>query len=283
MIVTAPAKINLALHITDQRADGYHMLESLVVFAKVGDRLTIESASEDRLSFSGPFGGLLQADKTTNLVLKARDAVRGVGHSVGMACPPVSIHLEKNLPLSSGIGGGSADAAAVLKALNELWALGLKDGELDTLGLTLGADVPMCLYSKPLIASGIGEVIAPVHGLPDLALVLVNPGAGVSTPQIFRALANKSNPSLPPVSVHAAENSSAFIDYLKSTRNDLQTPAVTLYPPIAGVLNTLTASGALFARMSGSGATCFGIFETEQAARMAASEIAENHKNWWVS
>lgn len=283
MIVFAPAKINLALHITGQRADGYHMLESLVVFAKVGDRLTIESAGEDRLTFSGPFGGYLQADPATNLVLKARDMMRGAAHAKGLPCPPVHIHLEKNLPLSSGIGGGSADAAAVLKALNQIWTTGLTCGELADIGLALGADVPMCLYGKPLIASGVGEVITPMHGLPDLALVLVNPGVGVSTPQIFKALQNKNNPSLQLLPSHVGDNALAFFEYLKSTRNDLQLPAAALCPQIDRVLAALTESGALFARMSGSGATCFGLYESGQAARKAASEIAENHKNWWVA
>lgn len=283
MIVAAPAKINLALHITGQRADGYHTLESLVVFAKVGDRLTIESKSEDRLTFSGPFGGLLQADPATNLVFKAREAVRGAALTKGLPCPSVSIHLEKNLPLSSGIGGGSADAAATLRALNEWWALGLSERKLATLGLALGADVPMCLYGKPQIASGVGETITPVHWLPVLALVLVNPGVGVSTPEIFRMLKSKTNAGLAPLFPARGESGDGLIKYLKSTRNDLQVPAFGLCPTIADVLDALTASGALFARMSGSGATCFGIYEDEQAAQQAAASIAKYHNNWWVA
>ena len=281
MIVTAPAKINLALHITGQRADGYHLLESLVVFAKVGDRLTIEPAHEDSLTFSGPFGGSLQTDTSTNLVLKARDVLRGAALARGLPCPPVSLNLEKNLPLSSGIGGGSADAAAALRALNDQWALGLTDGELATLGLALGADVPMCLYGMPLIASGIGEVISPVGHLPELALVLVNPGVGISTPAIFKLLFAKTNTGLPVLSGNISDV--RLIDYLKSTRNDLQAPAIALCPPISEVLDALSASDALFARMTGSGATCFGIFENDEAAAVAAKAIATRHKDWWVA
>lgn len=283
MIVFAPAKINLALHVTGQRADGYHLLESLVVFAKVGDWLTIEPDSEDRLTFSGPFGVSLQADHDTNLVLKARDTMRRIARLKDLPCPPVSFHLEKNLPLSSGVGGGSADAAATLICLNELWRLELTAGELATLGLSLGADVPMCLFGKPLVASGIGETITPVQGLPELSLVLVNPGAGVSTPAIFKMLVNKDNQELAQLSSAIAESSTKFIEYLKTTRNDLQVPASVLCPQIAEVLDTLNNAGALFSRMSGSGATCFGIFENQESARLAASTIASNTKNWWVA
>lgn len=279
----APAKINLALHITGQRDDGYHLLESLVMFAKVGDWLTIELAPIDGLTFSGPFGHTLRADTATNLVLKARDAMRQVGRAKSLPCPPVLIHLEKNLPLSSGIGGGSADAAATMKVLNELWLLGLSETELKALGLPLGADVPMCIVGEPLIASGIGETIMPLNGLRNLPIVLVNPGVGVSTPAIFKSLVSKKNQGLAALSPTILENNVKFLEYLRSTRNDLQDPAIALCPQISQVLDLLMASGSLFARMSGSGATCFGLFESEQAARMAASGIADNHKNWWVA
>ena len=281
MIVFAPAKINLALHVTGQRADGYHLLESLVVFAKVGDWLTIEPAPEDGLTFSGPFGGSLRADLNTNLVLRARDAMRI--HASHAPCPPVHIHLEKNLPLSSGIGGGSADAAATMKALNDLWALGLSEAELMALGLPLGADVPMCILGKPLIASGIGDVITPISHMPELSLVLVNPSVGVSTPQIFRALSSKANGPLPELTPSADWDVSDVIAYLSSTRNDLELPASLICPAISDVLNSLMQSGALLARMSGSGATCFGIYDNDSAAQAAAAAIAKARLDWWVA
>lgn len=283
MIALAPAKINLALHITGQRADGYHLLESLVVFAKVGDRLTIDAAREDSLKFSGAFGSLLRTDPATNLVLRARDALRDVARARGLICPPVCLHLEKNLPLSSGIGGGSADAAATLKALSELWRLDLNSQELAAIGLTLGADVPMCLCGKPLIASGVGETILPIDWFPELALVLVNPGVGVSTPAIFKALKNKNNSGLAPLSSANGENGAELIKYLSSTRNDLEAAAIALCPQIADVLHTLNSAGASFSRMSGSGATCFGIFENDEKARTAAAIITSTYKSWWAA
>jgi 4-diphosphocytidyl-2-C-methyl-D-erythritol kinase len=275
----APAKINLALHVTGQRDDGYHLLESLVVFAKVGDWLTITPAAQDKLSFSGPFGSTLQGDAATNLVLKARDAVRRFAEH--RPCPPVHIHLEKNLPLSAGIGGGSADAAATMTALNDLWALGLSKAELMALGLPLGADVPMCLAGDPLIASGIGDIIEPVIRLPDISLLLVNPGVAVSTPQSFKALASKDNPPL--LEFLSFGSQGDLLAYLASTRNDLQLPATTLCPAIDEVINSLADSGALLSRMSGSGATCFGIFAGDAAAKAAATKIAMAHPNWWIA
>lgn len=283
MIVFAPAKINLALHITGQRPDGYHLLESVVVFAKVGDTLTINGAPHDELTFSGPFGNNLQADAATNLVLKARDAMRHAASAKKRLSPPVHIHLEKNLPLSSGIGGGSADAAATMKALNNFWELGLSEATLMAMGLPLGADVPMCILGKPLIASGIGEVITPISHMPELSLVLVNPSVGISTPQIFKALFNKSNGQLPEIIPSANWGAGDVLAYLSSTRNDLEPPALEICPAIGDVIKTLIESGALLARMSGSGATCFGIFEDDLAAKAAGQLIARAQPNWWVA
>ena len=289
MKVFAPAKINLALHVTGQRADGYHWIESLVAFADVGDVLTIEPATSDSLTFSGPFGSILGADPSTNLVLKARDALRGA--SVAGSCPPVSLHLEKNLPLSSGIGGGSADAAAALKGLNDFWSLGLSPDKLNALALPLGADVPMCLHGRPLVAKGIGEIIEPVD-LPPLHMLLVNPGVAVSTPAIFKALATKENGRLPSISPSREEMSpqaakagrlADLLANLENTRNDLQPAAITLQPVIGEVLAALEASGALFARMSGSGATCFGIFASKADRDDALSAIRTAQPGWWVA
>ena len=347
MKIAAPAKINLALHVTGQRPDGYHLIESLVDFADVGDVVSIEAAEIDSLRFSGPFGPALSGETGGNLVTKARDALRA---STTNHCPPVAIHLEKNLPLSSGIGGGSADAAATLKGLNDLWQLGLTLEQLCTIGLTLGADLPMCLHGRPLIAKGIGEIIESVD-LPPFHMLLVNPGVSVSTPAIFKALAKKENGSLPPIPylsgvqffpdfslanpskvvipgsrsetrnpevrnedigrdglfhppaaashqfpisgfraslrdpgmTTAGESVVEFSEYLHSTRNDLQPPALILQPVIADVIAALETSGAQFARMSGSGATCFGVFVDSDARFRAKSEIAAIHSDWWIS
>lgn len=327
MKIAAPAKINLALHVTGQRPDGYHLIESLVVFAQAADQITISAAKTDSLTFSGPFAGLLATDTADNLVLKACDALRAASLS---SCPPVAIHLEKNLPLASGIGGGSADAAATLMGLNDHWQLGLMPESLCAIGRTVGADVPMCLHGRPLIAKGIGEIIESVD-LPLFHLLLVNPGVSVSTPAIFKALAKKENGGLPSISPlrgemlpqsterggvsapirhpraspedpdlpvpqtksgslrqdrRRRENEAPpgwLIEYLHSTRNDLQPPALTLEPVIGDVIAALEKSGALFVRMSGSGATCSGIFESQNAMDRSRAAIAAAHPDWWIS
>lgn len=283
MKVFAPAKINLALHVTGQRPDGYHLIESLVTFATVGDEISIGPSDKDRLTFSGPFGGRLAADFGTNLIIKALDAIGAAEQ--GRRCPPVAIHLEKNLPLASGIGGGSADAAAALKGLNEFWGLGLTEDALMRTGLPLGADVPMCVFGKPLIARGIGEIIEPVN-LPELPMVLVNPGVGVSTPEIFKALVKKENEALLVSRLALLNGRSeihALVEYLRTTRNDLEVPARAIEPVIGDVISALEKSGALFARMSGSGATCFGIFPDKAAAEAAKASIGNGHTDWWVA
>ncbi|MGB8818077.1 MAG: 4-(cytidine 5'-diphospho)-2-C-methyl-D-erythritol kinase [Rhizobiaceae bacterium] len=315
MKFAAPAKINLALHVTGQRPDGYHLIESLVVFADVGDGISTRASDSDRLTFSGPFGAALESDTGTNLVIMARDAIRA--HAGSAHCPPVAIHLTKNLPLASGIGGGSADAAATLKGLNEHWQLGLTIDELCAIGLQLGADVPMCLHGKPLIAKGIGEIIEPLDGFPELHLLLVNPGVGVSTPEIFKALAKNDNEGLPlspflqrgagrvrggetrelkeippssgaarhllPTEVAGRSEVPAIVNFLRTTRNDLEAPARALCPAIGDVPDALYRSGAKFARMSGSGATCFGIFEDQDSKASAKAAIADAHPKWWIA
>lgn len=289
MKLAAPAKINLALHVTGQRPDGYHLIETLVAFAETGDLVTIEAATADSLSFSGPFGASLAVEGGENLVTKARDTLR---LTAGLnSCPPVAIHLEKNLPLSSGIGGGSADAAATLKSLNEHWSLGLSLEDLCAIGLSLGADVPMCLHGKPLIARGIGEVIEPVD-LPPFHLLLVNPGVSVSTPEIFKALTKKDNGGLPPMSGLTGKmprngkssiHGGPWIEYLSSSRNDLQAPAIAAQPIISDVIAALQANGALFARMSGSGATCFGLFVNLETKDLAKVSLMAAHPEWWTA
>jgi 4-diphosphocytidyl-2-C-methyl-D-erythritol kinase len=273
----AAAKINLALHVTGRRSDGYHLLETLVVFTEAGDTLTIEPAASDSLVLSGPFGDKLSQHED-NLVSRARGRLRSALAADGRSAPPVAIHLDKHLPIASGIGGGSADAAAALRALQALWQA--EDIDLRSLAGDLGADVPMCLSRQPQLASGIGEQTEAIEGFPALDLVLVNPGVHVSTPAVFAALARKYNPPLP--SVSGLSTPSGVIDYLRETRNDLQPAAIGLAPEIEQALDALETRGALFSRMSGSGATCFGLYADPHQAAGAAAQIAEHAPHWYV-
>lgn len=274
----APAKVNLALHVTGRRADGYHLLDTLVVFAEAGDRIRAEPAGEDRFSIGGPFADALQGGGE-NLVLRARDLLR---KTAGYG-PPVAITLEKSLPVASGIGGGSSDAAAALRALTRLWGLTTTPETLQRAALTLGADLPMCLAASTLVARGIGESLEAVSGLPRLAMVLVNPGVAVATPAVFRALAHRGNPPLPPLpSLPVRPSFAALADWLAGTRNDLEAPAVSLAPETGAALAALRAAGAAFSRMSGSGATCFGLYASDAEAARAAAAIAAGRPSWYV-
>lgn len=265
----APAKINLTLHVTGRRADGYHLLDSLVVFAAVGDRLTAEPAEVTRLVVTGPMAAGLSGEGD-NLVLRAA-RVMGVAARIG---------LEKHLPVSSGIGGGSADAAATLRLLARMAGRPLPG--LATV-LALGADVPVCLHSRTQRMAGIGEVLSPLPVLPPVWLVLVNPGVAVSTADIFRSLPRADNPPMPrdvPRLTSAAE----LAAFLAMQRNDLEAPAVALQPVIGRVRQALTAqAGCLFARISGSGATCFGLFADPLSASAAARAIQSAQPGWWVA
>lgn len=265
----APAKINLTLHVTGRRADGYHLLDSLVVFAGVGDRLTAELADEAHLSMTGPMAAGLTGEGD-NLVLRA---ARAMGVSA-------RITLDKHLPVSSGIGGGSADAAATLRLLARLSSRPLP-GAAEV--LALGADVPVCLMGRSARMTGIGEGVATVPPLPPVWLVLVNPGVAVSTPAIFRALARADNAPMPREwpRLRTVADLAAF---LAMQRNDLEPPATRLQPVIGQVRAALTAQyGCLFARMSGSGATCFGLFADPLAASAAARAIRGAEPGWWVA
>ncbi len=271
----APAKINLALHVTGRRADGYHRLETLVVFAGPGDRLAVVDAARDAFAVSGRFAAAVPADGA-NLVVAARDRLREV---LGpQHCPPVALTLDKNLPVAAGIGGGSSDAAATLAALAAHWRAPRRL-DLGRLGLALGADLPMCLAGVPLLAGGIGEAVEPLAGVPALPMVLANPGVAVPTPAVFAALARRINPPLPRP---APGTPSGWIAWLAAQRNDLEAPARALAPAIGTVLAELAGHGAALARMSGSGATCFGLFETGAEADSVAVALAARHPDWWV-
>ena len=272
----APAKINLALHVTGQRADGYHLIESLAVFTRFGDRVTVSASDQDSFSVSGPFAAHVPLDET-NLALRARDALRAVFPVE--AATPVAITLEKNLPVASGIGGGSSDAAATLRGLAELWAI--DDTALARIGLSLGADLPMCLAARPLIARGVGDELTTLPRFPALGLVLVNPGVAVSTADVFGALTQRDNAPLPPLPTHVDFHS--LRNWLETTRNDLEPAAREIEPAIGTAAAALDRAGSGFTRMSGSGATCFGLFETGNVAKRAAVAIRGRHPGWFVA
>jgi 4-diphosphocytidyl-2-C-methyl-D-erythritol kinase len=277
VIVAAPGKINLALHVVGRREDGYHLLETLTVFTRFGDRLTVENAEVDTFTTSGPFGDDVPLGED-NLVIAARERLR-VAFPLA-ECPPAAIELVKNVPVASGLGGGSSDAAATLVALSSLWELSTTKRELARLCPALGSDVPMCLTAKPLLATGIGEQIAKIPNFPPLNLVLVNPGVPVGTANVFRALSTYENSGLPPLP--ATLTLAHLVEWLNLTRNDLQPTAADIAPEIDDALSELAMAGALVTRMSGSGATCFGLFETAAQAKGAARHIERQRPGWFV-
>ncbi len=273
VIETARAKINLSLRVLGRRADGYHELGSLVVFAGVGDRLSFEAADNLSLEVTGPFGASLH-DEAENLVLRAARALRAASGCAKGA----HIILDKRLPVASGIGGGSADAAATLRGLARLWGV---SADLEGLALGLGADVPVCLESAPVLMEGIGERLRPVPPLPPLHLVLVNPGIGVSTARVFGLLAAPALSARLPVDSLWREG--GFPDWLAARPNDLEGPSRKLCPEIGGVIEALAATkDCLLARMSGSGATCFGLYAGEGAAQAAAQGLRARYRGWWI-
>ncbi len=270
----APAKINLALHVIGRRKDGYHLLESLVGFAELGDLITVKTTEADSFSVDGCFATDVPIDDS-NLVLRARDMLRAAYPGYAQ---PVSIALEKNLPVASGIGSGSSDAAATLRVLVRLWRIPADESELARLSLPLGADLPMCIAGRPLMARGIGEHLELIKDFPNMPIVLVNPGIAIATPDVFRAIARHDNPPL--VSMTKA---SAMLEWLAASRNDLKPAAISIVPTVDDVLQALRQSGAAFARMSGSGATCFGIFNSTAAATRAAEVISSVQPNWFTA
>ncbi len=261
----APAKINLYLRVVGRRADGYHLLHSLVAFADVGDRLTVQPARDLTLTLSGPFAGDLAAE-ADNLVLRA---ARALAAAAGVLATG-NLVLEKNLPVASGIGGGSADAAAALRLLCRYWKIDPLHESLPGIAQSLGADVPVCLLGEPSVMSGIGERLSPAPSLPDVGLVLINPGIKVATPSVFRA---RTGPFAESAVLPLAgwRDAASLAAAMAAMSNDLEAPAICLAPMIGTVLEELRAApGVLLARMSGSGATCFGLFASrDQAVRQA--------------
>jgi 4-diphosphocytidyl-2-C-methyl-D-erythritol kinase len=263
----APAKVNLSLHVTGQRKDGFHLLDSLVTFVDVGDRLAISRHDVGlTLEIDGNFANDVSVHD--NLVLKA-------GRMIMPADGGATFRLTKNIPVASGLGGGSGDAAAALRLGAEYWKRplpGLQDQ------LKLGADVPVCLKGESVRMQGIGEKLTPIPQMPQLHMVLLNPGIPLATAEVFAALEKRNNPPMdtPP------KKPGDLAKWLNHQRNDLQTTAVSLRPSIGDCLSALVHQGAILARMSGSGASCFGLFESAHLAEHAALAIEKSAPGWWV-
>lgn len=264
----APAKVNLYLHVLGRRADGYHFLDSLAVFPAVADRLRVNAADALSLELAGPFGAALQAEPD-NLVLRA---ARALGSGRG-----AQLTLWKALPVASGIGGGSADAAAALRALARLWGIA---ADLGALARDLGADVPVCLACRPTRMQGVGDVLQPAPRLPAFGMVLANPGVAVATADVFRARSGAFDrpAELPETWPTAA----AMAADLARLANALEAPALALCPAIGHVLAALRRQrDCLLARMSGSGATCYALFPSAAAAEAAAAALRRAEPGWW--
>ncbi|MEH6505230.1 MAG: 4-(cytidine 5'-diphospho)-2-C-methyl-D-erythritol kinase [Sulfitobacter litoralis] len=264
---SAWAKVNLTLHVTGQRSDGYHLLDSLVVRAGVGDQIAVTPSDQLELFIDGPYGSAAPNDDRNLVVRAARLLDAGAGRGA-------RLHLTKNLPAAAGIGGGSADAAATLHLLSAHWGLPVPDDIA-----RLGADVPVCLSDIPQRMQGIGEVLTPAPKLPPCWLVLINPNKSAATPEVFSRLEARANAPMPK-ELPEFTSATAFAAWLATQRNDLEAPAVQVVPEVATCLQSL--QDALLARMSGSGATCFGLYETQAFAQRAAARVADKHPGWWV-
>jgi 4-diphosphocytidyl-2-C-methyl-D-erythritol kinase len=265
----APAKINLALHVLGRRADGYHALDSVVAFASVGDVLDIEIATETSLTVDGPFARNVPVT-ADNLVLKAHAAL-----AAHVAIPPVAIRLTKNLPVASGIGGGSADAAAALRGIIKLAGVQLDDATVQQIALSLGADVPVCLHGKTCRMQGVGEVITELQHVVAPAILLANPMQACGTADVFRTMGLKPGDDMG--SALDEKNTIAW-------RNDMTAAACKVLPVIDEVLFELgTLQNTRAVRMSGSGATCFALFDDLNTAEKAATELRARRPHWWTA
>jgi 4-diphosphocytidyl-2-C-methyl-D-erythritol kinase len=272
----ARAKLNLYLHVVGRRADGYHLLDSLVAFAEIGDRVSVARAADLSLDVGGPFALQLPSDVEQNLVLRS---ARWLAERSGIA-DGAAIALDKQLPVASGIGGGSSDSAAALRALARLWRCDLDRLDPADVAHALGADVPVCLINRAAWVGGIGEAVTPATSLPDCWVVLANPGVAVATPAVFKARRGEFST---PARFGAVADAAALAFALSQRRNDLTEAALSLAPEIGEVLRALSAEpAALLARMSGSGATCFALFAAPGDATAAAARLAAAHPRWWV-
>ena len=281
----APAKVNLFLHLVGRRPDGYHLLDGLVAFTRFGDRVEVTAADALSLSVEGPFADQVPAGEG-NLALAAAAALRAVlAEGGGSAGPGAAIRLEKRVPVAAGLGGGSGDAAAVLRALARLW--GLPAGvDLHGLAARLGADVPMCLAGRPARIAGIGDRLVPCPAFPSLPILLVNPRVPLATPDVFRARMVHNGTggwrdAVPPFPTGDADG---LLAALVATGNDLTDAARSLVPAVGTVLDALAGlDGCRLARMSGSGATCFALFTDAASAARAARRLRRARPGWWIT
>ncbi len=275
----ALAKINLYLHVTGRRTDGYHLLDSLVAFANVGDRLTLEPARSFSFEIDGPMAASLAGDRPDNnlVVRAARDLSEALGRTLSF-----KLSLTKNLPIASGIGGGSSDAAAALRLMATHWKLAPDAPLLHRIARSLGQDVPCCLAGQSCTFKGIGDELGDAPELPYADMVLVNPNVAVPTPAVFKE--RKGSFSSPAEVWNAAPQTvQELAALLSGSQNDLAAPACQISPVIEEVLAILSAQeGALLSRMSGSGATCFALFADRGAAKTAAASLHQQHPDWWV-
>ena len=274
----APAKLNLYLHVVGRRPDGYHLLDSLIAFCDVGDEIIAEPAASLSLSVIGHYATDLAGAPEDNLVWRAAELIAArAGQRLGAA-----LTLVKNLPVASGIGGGSSDAAATLRALNALWQLELDAATLAALGATLGADVPVCVGARAAWLAGIGDAIEASSPLPSVSALLVNPGIGLPTPVVFKT--RRGPFSAPARFAQMPSDAVGLAALLGARRNDLTEAAIGLVPAIGEVLDRLaTIDGALITRMSGSGATCFALFAGHEAAGAAAAQLRAEQPAWWIA
>lgn len=274
--IQAPAKVNLYLHVIGRRDDGYHLLDSLFVFVKDGDVIEVKESDSLSLNICGPYADALTGGDE-NIVLKSAKLLAKTCNRKPLA----AITLKKNLPVAAGIGGGSTDAAATLKALIKLWNLKVPDPLLYEIALNLGADVPSCLKAKPVQVSGIGEILTPAPDLPTLFLVLVNPNRPVFTPDVFKL--RKSVFSQPNPFTQKMTDFEDFIKALSVRQNDLSDAACQIEPAVAEILQVLNEyPSCRLARMSGSGGTCFGVFSTEREASLCCKNLHKMRPDWWI-
>lgn len=281
MKMIAPAKLNLFLHITGRRDDGYHLLNSLFVFTEFGDVVEIKSDKKLSLVIDGPFYSALKNEAVENNIAYRAALLLQKKYRVADGA---KIHLTKNIPVGAGLGGGSSDAAAVLRGLNQLWNLNLNLETLCEMGLSLGADVPACIIARPAIISGIGETISPFALSFSIPVLLVNPNLALVTSTVFQAYKNSHRPFASHFNQEINnKNYHALINSLAAEHNDLEAAAIQLQPKIQTILTILSQqSGCDLARMSGSGATCFGLFSNLSAAQSAMKIITKNHPAFWI-
>ena len=280
LVESAPAKVNLTLRVLGRRSDGYHEIESLVAFAEFGDRLSFLPGSELKMLVDGPTAARA-GDADENLVLKAAREMAALRNGLTLG----AFRLNKHLPVAAGLGGGSADAGAALRLIARANGLTRDDPQLYAAARATGADVPVCVESRPRIMRGIGDILSEPFTLPALPALLVNPGVAVATKEVFAgwASAAAASPAADLAALARIATRDELLQFLIAQSNDLERPAIVLAPVIADVLSALGAlPGCRLARMSGSGATCFGLFATATAARSAAKFLRSKFPHWWI-